>query len=52
VSYDIRAGLGLPIETAQVDPRFASVDELSLPIEATPGLPIMIQKHLIHYEEV
>ena len=42
----------LPIEMIKGDPRFASVSEPSLPIEATLGLPIMIQKQLIYYEEV
>lgn len=39
----------LPIETAKGDSRFASVSQPSLPIEATPGLPIMVKKQLIYY---
>ena len=49
VSSGIKASLGLPIEPAKGNSRFASVGEPSLPIEATLGLPIMIKKQLIYY---
>jgi hypothetical protein len=49
VSSDIRVSVGLPIGTAKGDPRFASVSEPSLPIEATLGLPIMVKKRTRYY---
>jgi hypothetical protein len=49
VSSDIKVSFGLPIETVKAESRFAIVGEPSLPIEATPGLPIMVEKQSIYY---
>ena len=49
MSSDIKVSLGLPIETAEVAFRFASLGELGLPIVVTLGLPMMVKKQLIYY---
>ena len=49
MSSDIKVGLGLPIETAKGDSRFASTGESGLPTQTTSGLPKMVKKQVIYY---